>query len=174
MAQNGQISFYGSRVEYLSAVTPDDATSGGTHEPQDREAIASHLMCTLLEKLKYAERGFYRVDSSREIQGSRRRGQPHGRPKSMTPERALIAESMISAGHASGDIWKIVSAMSGPTLGRSTFYAWKKGQKAAQNRIAIDVRDYWASTLVGGVAYNDSVRLEADNKVYPTRERALS
>ncbi|MFT3688876.1 hypothetical protein [Paenirhodobacter sp.] len=91
-----------------------------------RRGHADTPVCFLLRKLKDAEKRISATIAAAEIHRARSRGGRHGRPHSMTPERAAVATRMLKAGQAGQIVWKTLAAMQGPPIGRSAYYLWLK------------------------------------------------
>jgi DNA invertase Pin-like site-specific DNA recombinase len=67
---------------------------------------------------------------------AKERGDPHGRPIVMTPERIEAAQKMVAEGIGGQEIWKAMQKMPGPKISRAAYYAWQR-KEHARYRIAV-------------------------------------
>ncbi len=74
------------------------------------------------------------------IARKRERGEVHGRPIVMTPERIAEAEKLIAEGLGGEAIWKAMQKMPGPKISRAAYYAWQK-KEHARYRVAVRLND---------------------------------
>ncbi|MCD1642575.1 recombinase family protein [Aurantimonas coralicida] len=72
------------------------------------------------------ERDMIRERTMAGLKRAKERGGAHGRPRSMTPERAAKADAMLRDGHRGATVWREVKAMPGPGLSRAAYYAWQQ------------------------------------------------
>lgn len=96
----------------------------------ERRSQIGTLVRFLLRELKEAEKRISSTIAAAEIHRAKLHGARHGRPQSMTPERAAVATKMIKAGQTGQIVWKTLVAMQGPPMGRSAYYLWLKDHRA--------------------------------------------
>ncbi|RWR04357.1 hypothetical protein [Paenirhodobacter populi] len=111
--------------EWVSRLRERVRTSEAEAIVDDEASLISLLVCDL----KRAEKRTMSAIVAHEINNARARGKPHGRPRSMTPERIAVAIAMARVGQSGQIIWKTLAAMPGPQIGRSAYYLWLKGHR---------------------------------------------
>lgn len=73
------------------------------------------------------ERNLIRERTMAGLRRARERGDAHGRPIAMTPERIEVASRMLAEDqHVKNEILPALQAMDGPKISRSALYAWVK------------------------------------------------
>lgn len=72
------------------------------------------------------ERDLIRERTMAGLQRAKERGDPHGRPRAMTPEREALGDELLRGGYRGASVWKRLQAMPGPKLSRSAYFAWQQ------------------------------------------------
>jgi DNA invertase Pin-like site-specific DNA recombinase len=94
-------------------------------------------MIHLLAVFSQLERDLIRERTMEGIRRKRERGEVHGRPIVMTPERAEEARRLLAEGVPGPDVLKIMKSMPGPKISRSGFYKWHRENNATYRKAAV-------------------------------------
>lgn len=97
-------------------------------------------MVRLLAVFAELERDLIVERTSAGIKRKRERGEVHGRPIAMTPERVEAAEKLIAEGIGGNEIWRVMQGMDGPKISRAAYYAWQR-KEHARYRVAVRQND---------------------------------
>lgn len=90
----------------------------------DMASPMGNAMFHIMAAMAQMERDLIRERTMAGLKAARERGDAHGRPQAMTPERAGQAELMVLVGAGAGHILPVLQAMDGPKIGRSRVYQW--------------------------------------------------
>ncbi|WP_291728763.1 recombinase family protein [Leisingera sp. F5] len=85
-----------------------------------------HIMAALAQM----ERDLIRERTMAGLKAAKERGEAHGRPQTMTPERVDKARELVLAGKSPMQILHELQAIEGPRIGRSRVYQWVKDFKS--------------------------------------------
>jgi len=96
----------------------------------DMASPMGNAMFHIMAAMAQMERDLIRERTRAGLKAARERGDAHGRPQAVTPERAKQAELMVLAGAAAGQILPVLQAMDGPKIGRSRVYQWVREYRA--------------------------------------------
>ena len=96
----------------------------------DMSSPMGNAMFHIMAAMAQMERDLIRERTRAGLKAARERGEAHGRPQAMTPERVEQAEIMVLAGAGAGQILPVLLAMDGPRIGRSRVYQWVREYRA--------------------------------------------
>lgn len=83
-------------------------------------------MIRLLAVFAELERDLILERTHEGIKRKRERGEAHGRPIVMTPEREIEARRLLAEGVPGPDVFEAMKAIAGPKISRSGFYKWHR------------------------------------------------
>lgn len=89
-----------------------------------------HIMASLAQM----ERDLIRERTIAGMKAAKERGERHGRPQTMTPERIEKATELIRAGVSATKIIPAMQAIPGPKINKSRVYQWVKDFKIQQSK----------------------------------------
>jgi DNA invertase Pin-like site-specific DNA recombinase len=101
----------------------------------DTRGPMGKAMIRLLAVFAELERDLIRERTMAGMARARERGDAHGRPKAMTPEREAAATRMLVDGARGNEVWKAMQKLDGPKISRAAYYSW---QKTADDRAAME------------------------------------
>jgi DNA invertase Pin-like site-specific DNA recombinase len=83
-------------------------------------------MIRLLAVFAELERDLIRERTVSGIRRAKERGDPHGRAKTMTPEREAAATELLNNGVRGNEVWEALKPLPGPPISRAAYYVWQK------------------------------------------------
>lgn len=99
-------------------------------------------MVRLLAVFAELERDLIRERTVAGIKRKRERGEVHGRPIVMTPERDAEAKRLLAEGLTGPEVLRRMQAMPGPNVSRSAFYKWHRENNATYRKaVVVDESD---------------------------------
>lgn len=124
-------------LDTLTLLEKEQVSLVSLTERFDTTGPIGKAMVRLLAVFAELERDLIRERTVAGIKRKRERGEVHGRPIVMTPEREVEAKRLLADGEAGPQVLKAMQAMDGPPISRSAFYKWHRENNATYRKAAV-------------------------------------